>query len=141
MSSDGLLLSKSSKIELNHYVLFLKNLKNKRLMDKLPIYKTFTIFQNSNKQDRDLIVQPLVDELKELESGFETAWSKNTYVKHKLFVADAVCKACLLNIKQNHKGTFPCPKCLVKFIMRFFINDQNEIEKTKVVYSNSLWFI
>lgn len=87
-SSDGLPLSKSSKIDLYPKVLFIKNFKNKNLIKKLIVFSTFTLFIGDNKCDRDLIVQSMVDEFEKLKDGFVTAWSNNTKIKYTAFVAD-----------------------------------------------------
>lgn len=111
-SSDGLPLSKSSKIDLYPKVLFIKNFGDKKLMKKLVVYSTFTLFQGEDKCDRDLVLQPMIDEINELKDGFPTAWSNITKIKYTAFVADAVCRASIVNV-QLHNGTFPCHRCKI----------------------------
>lgn len=104
-------------------------------MKKLIVHSTFTLFQDDNKSDRELIVQPMVDEFKSLEEGFETAWSSKTKVKYTAFVADAVCRASIINV-QGHNGTFPCHRCKIKFIK--MINQEKKI--FPVITSNQIDF-
>lgn len=120
---DGIPLSDSSKTALYPLVLYIFNLKDdKKLMEKLPLFKTFTIVNSENKnsnatklsQDYELMVAGFNEEFEELKNGFMTDWHLNTFVSVKMIIADAPCRHDLCNFLR-YNGVFPCLRCYIIF--------------------------
>lgn len=123
ITMDGIPLSDSSKTCLYPLVLYIYNLKeDKKLMEKLPLFKTFTIVNAENKnsnctklfQDYELMLAGFNDELPDLEDGFDTEWSSSTKIKIRMVIADAPCRHDLCNFLR-YNGVFPCLRCYVIF--------------------------
>ena len=117
---DGTPLSKSSKQELYPSLVYVDNLKSKHLRNYFPIYKTFTLVtkKSKNKNIYDQMLVPLIDELIELENGFETEWSKSTTLIVKIFIGDSKVRCAVQNFLQ-HNGKYPCSRCYVIFDSAF----------------------
>lgn len=111
-SFDGVPVSDSSKAQLYPLHCFLLNIIDGRIRDKLNCLKTITLVKN-RKIDYELCLRPFIDELKALKLGFKTEWSNCTKLKIECFIADAVCRAGILNML-SHNGEFCCHKCLVQ---------------------------
>lgn len=147
LTLDGIPLSDSSGTELWPLVCYIENVKSdKKLMNNLPIFKTFTILNNKNKnfkpsnpeQSKDylLMLTPLIDELNEIKLGFETKWSKKTKMNISMFIGDAPCRHDVVNFLR-HNGTYPCLRCKIVFkkngnIKRFPLLTSTQIESQKL---------
>lgn len=129
---DGIPLSDSSDTSLYPVVLYIYNIReDKKLMDSLALYKSFSICNSSNKnsnptklnKDYDLMLQSLLDEYEELKLGFKTNWSDRTKIKLKMFIGDAPCRHDVCNFLR-YNGVYPCLRCYI-----VFEKDQNAQKK------------
>lgn len=130
---DEVPLTESSQLGLVPLFCFINNIKNLglrysyymiksiSLIDKTKIkpilidqlnQKTKKIKKERLKVNYDLMLKPLIEELNSLTT-FETKWSKKTRLKVDMFIADSVCRAPVLKMK-NHNSIQPCFRDLVE---------------------------
>lgn len=113
-SLDGISLSDDTEVHLYPVNVFICNIKNNDLKNKLVIHKTFTLIKAEQEIDYELMLTPFIEEANELSNNsFPTEWSQNTKLRAKCFLADAPCRHAALGV-MSHSGQYPCFKCVVQ---------------------------
>lgn len=108
---DGIPLSNSSSLSLLPILLYVQNL-DIRIRSRLPILKT--IYVDSTKPNAQHFMGEFVKEVNYLQTNdFQTKFNRKTRIKLLGLLADAPCRAWLLNLSQFN-GEYPCHRCLIR---------------------------
>lgn len=136
-SLDGVPLSGSSKVQLYPVHCYILNIKSSKARNRLSLVKSFTVVRKKQKPNYEQMLTPFIDEYLALTDGFKTKWSNKTKLKAKIFLADAPCRAGVLNMMQ-HNGESPCHKCLVRIIPQKELKEGQKKEDCYIVKSDDM---
>lgn len=136
-SLDAVPLSKSSVVQLVPVHLYILNISDYKARNQLSLIKSFTVLKPGKGYSYEQMLKPLIVELSNLREGFQTNWSRKTKIKIKVFLADAVARAPVLNIL-GHNGEYPCHRCLVHIIPKRFLKPNQKKEDCYLVKSDDI---
>lgn len=113
ITCDGVPISKSSQCQLYPVVLYIENLKDAHLMSRCYLISSFALVKSGGKIDFDMLLSPLVEAfLKLTMNPIKTDWAEKTSISIFAFLADAPCRADILQMKRFN-ATHPCHRCHV----------------------------
>ena len=129
VTCDGIPLSKSSNLPLYPVILYINNFNNVLKQSKHYILASVFIQRHHQKVDYPTLFHSLIEQVKQ-QSYFATRWAPKCLVKIVSFLADAPCRAAVLNMLQ-YNGNFACHKCKIQYRTRIRLDDEGNDENKR----------
>lgn len=138
VTCDAIPLSDSSNTSLVPIILFIKNFESNRKRNQNYVVSSFFI-SRKDKIDYKTLFAPLLEQLnpnsRRNRFPIVTKWSQRTHITIDSLLADAPCRAIILNHK-NHSGDFPCHRCQAS--LRVIVVDEKQKRQVDILTSAEL---